>query len=196
MRKPSLSQSEIIDALSGPNAELREMALRQLFEDSTLRQMTIAHVRKHGGNRQDGEDVFQEAIIIFDRKLRLGAYRGEGQIEAFFLGIVRWHWFNEQHKAGKAGTVSVENTPEPPPAGDPEVEYLLSERRELLQNVVEQLTEKCSKLLKMYQLGFAMDEIARQMGFANSGVAKKEASICRKRLKILLEKYPDFKPNH
>lgn len=192
MQKPTFSQAAIIEALTGGEPEQRREALHYMFRDSALRERTVAHVRKHGGNRQDGEDVFQEAIIIFDRKLRLGAYRGEGNIEAFFMGIVRWHWFNEQHKADNAATVSVENTPEPPPAGDPEVEYLISERREQFEKLLLQLTDKCRKLLKMYQLDFTMDEIAIQMGFANSGVAKKEAFLCRKRFRALLLKYPDF----
>lgn len=192
MQKPSLSQDELVAALTGPDPGRRDLALRRLFDDATLREKTIAHVRKYGGNRQDGEDVFQEAILLFDRKLRLGAYRGEGSVEAYFMGIVRWHWFNEQHKTGNLHTNTVENTPEPPPAGDPELEYLLSERRAQLQSLINQLTDKCRKLLKWYQLDYSMDEIARQMGFANGGVAKKEASLCRKRLKILLEKDPDY----
>lgn len=192
MQKPTFSQAEIIEALTGGDPARRRLALRRLFEDSSLREKTIAHVRKHGGNRQDGEDVFQEAIIIFDRKVRLGDYRGEGHIEAFFMGIARWHWFNEQQKTVNASTVTVEKAPEPPPAGDPELEYLLTERREQFEKLLSQLTEKCQKLLKMYQLDFTMDEIAGQMGFANGGVAKKEAFLCRKRLRTLLLMHPEF----
>lgn len=192
MQKSSLSQAAIIEALTGGHPEQRREALQHLFCDSMLRERTVAHVRKYGGNRQDGEDVFQEAIIIFDRKVRLGDYRGEGQIEAFFMGIARWHWFNEQQKTVNASTVTVEKTPEPPPAGDPELEYLLTERREQFEKLLSQLTEKCQKLLKMYQLDFTMDEIASQMGFANGGVAKKKAFLCRKRFRALLLKHPEF----
>lgn len=192
MRKPSLSQSEIIGALSGSDAELRQTALRQLFEHPTLRQLAIAHVRRHGGNRQDGEDVFQEAIIVFDRKIRSGAFRGEGSLEAYFMGIVRWQWFNEQHRYGNAAVAYGAETPEPVPSGDPEMEYLLTERRDQLEKLVTQLTDKCQKLLKMYQLDYSMDEIARLMGFANGGVAKKEAFLCRKRFRVVLEMYPEI----
>lgn len=192
MQKPPFSQAEIIEALTGNDPDRRAWALRQLFDDASLREKIARYVRKHGGNRQDGEDVFQEAIIVFDRNIRLGAYRGAGSLEAYFMGIARWHWYNEQHKAGNAATVSVENAPEPPPAGDPEMEYLLAERRELFEKLTEQLTEKCRKLLKLYQLDFSMEEIARQMGFANAGVAKKEAFLCRKRFRALLLKHPDL----
>lgn len=189
MQELRLSDAAIIEALTGNDPEQRKVVLHRLFSDSTLRERAIAHVRKYGGNRQDGEDVFQESIIIFDRKLRLGAYRKEGSVEAFFFGIVRWYWFNEQQRNAN---ILQETPPEPLPGGDPELEYLLTERREQIEKLLDQLTEKCRKLLKMYQLDYAMEEIARLMGFANSGVAKKEAFLCRKRFKVLLSKHPEF----
>lgn len=192
MRKHFLSPSEIIEALSGQDIERRKTALRYLFEDSELRQSTIAHVRHHGGNKQDGEDVFQEAIIVFDRKLRQGAFLSQGSLEAYFMGIVRWYWFNEQHRPGKAVLLNRESPPEPPPGGDPELEYLLTERKEQIETLLDQLTDKCRNLLKMYQLEYSMEEIARMMGFANGGVAKKEAFLCRQRFRVVLKKYPEI----
>jgi RNA polymerase sigma factor (sigma-70 family) len=192
MRKTPLSETELIGALIGADPERRRLALRSLFDDPGLRQSTINHVRRHGGSRQDAEDVFQEAVIIFDRKLRLGAFRGEGTAEAFFMGIVRWYWFDEQQRAVKTTLALQKSIAELPPQGDPELEYLLAERREQLGQLLDQLSEKCRNLLKMYQLSYSMEEIAGLMGFANSGVAKKEASLCRKRLRAVFNKNPTY----
>ncbi|MBK6931533.1 MAG: sigma-70 family RNA polymerase sigma factor [Saprospirales bacterium] len=192
MQKHSLTQAEMIAALTGYDADRRRLVLRYLFEHSALRRLTLAHVGKYGGNRQDAEDVFQEAVIVFDRKLRQGAFRGESNLETYFMGIVRWYWFNEQHRTGRGAFVTNENPPEPPPGGNPELEYLLTERREQLDKLIEQLADKCRNLLKMYQLDFSMDEIARLMGYANSGVAKKEAFLCRQRLRTLLNQHPEI----
>lgn len=192
MAKQEFTQIELMEALGGQDMEARKAALRQLFGDSALRQLAITHVCTHGGNRQDGEDVFQEAIIAFDRKLRQGAFRGESNLETFFMGIVRWHWFNERQRAGAAATVYNGPPPEPPPGGNPELEYLLRERRELLEKLQEQLSDKCRSILKMYQLDYSMDDIAQALGFANSGVAKKEAFLCRKRFQAILKKYPEL----
>ncbi|MBK9335750.1 MAG: sigma-70 family RNA polymerase sigma factor [Lewinellaceae bacterium] len=191
MHPLSHTQDGIIAALGSTADERRKWALRCLFEDKVLRQMSIAHVRKYGGNRQDGEDVFQEAIIVLDRKIRMGDFRGEGSIEGYFMGIVRWHWFNQQHKTGQS-TRLAESRPEPPLSSNPELDYLLTERRELLEKLLQQLADKCRNLLKFYQLDFSMKEIAHQMGFANSGVAKKEAFLCRKRFRVLLERHPEI----
>lgn len=192
MQRHSLNQAEIIEALTGQDAEQRKMALQSLFNHPTLRQLTSAHVRKYGGNRQDAEDVFQEAIIVFDRKLRQNAFLGQGSLEAYFMGIVRWHWFNEQQRPSQLNIVLQENPPELPQQGNPELEYLMTERREQLENLVNQLTEKCRKILKMYQLDYSMEEVANALGFANSGVAKKESFLCRKRFRAILNKQPEI----
>ncbi len=184
-----MAESEVLSAIpSALDLSQREAVLRALFDNEQLRQWCIAYVRKHGGNRQDGEDVFQEAIIVFDRKLRLGDYRGEGSLEAFFTGIVRWQWFNEQRKLGRSGIQYWEVPPEPLPTQDAELASLLDERLDCLEKVLKLLNDKCRNLLKMFQLDLSMEEIARRAGYANSSVAKKEVSICRKRLKALVEK--------
>lgn len=188
MQQKPLDESEIIRYLTGPDDDSRKKALRYLFGHTVLRPKVIGHVRRYGGNRQDGEDVFQEAVIVFDRKLRQGAYQNEGSLEAYFMGIVRWHWFNELQRRGRSGVYHTENPPEPPPGGNPETEYLLQEQRELLEGLMRKLTEKCRSILKMYQLDYSMDEIGRLMGYAGSGVAKKETHLCRQRFKALLAK--------
>ncbi len=182
--------SAIIEALAGQDADGRIQALKHLFERPQLRKTAIAYVCKHSGNQQDGEDVFQEAIILFDRRIRQGAFNGKSTLEAYFMGIVRWHWFNEcqRHREVLLGG----NGPEPPAEGDPELEYLITERREQLEQLLSQLTDKCRNLLKMYQLNYSMDEIAQAMGYANSGVSKKEAFLCRKRFQALLKTRPEI----
>lgn len=192
MGKPTLSRDELIPALCGQDADRRKLAFRCLFDDVALRRAALTHVRRHGGNLQDGEDVFQEAIILFDRKIRQGAFLAQGSLEAYFMGIVRWHWFNLQQQHGRTGLVLTEHPPEPPPEGDPELEYLLTERREQLEKLLTLLTDKCQNILKLYQLDYTMEEIANALGYANSGVAKKEAFLCRQRFLIVLQKHPEI----
>ncbi len=192
MGKQTFTQAEIIEALTGQDSDRRKMALQCMFEQTSLRQTAATYVRKHGGNQQDGEDVFQEAIILFDRKIRQGAFLAQGSLEAYFMGIVRWHWFNQRQRPGQATVSLEENLPEPVPEGDPELQYLLTERREQMEELLTHLSDKCRNVLKMYQLDYSMDEIARALGFANSGVAKKEAFLCRKRFQVLLKTRPEI----
>lgn len=192
MRTPTLSKAEIVAALLAHDLQRRRIALRNLFENGNLRDQTIRYVRKNQGNRQDGEDVFQEAILLFDRKIREGQYRGEGELEAYFMGIVRWHWYNLRKRSLQGPIPLPEILPEQHSFQDPEQEYLQTEQKELMGKLLDQLNEKCRNLLKMYQLDFSMEEIAQVMGYANGGVAKKEAFLCRRRFRALLETQPEL----
>lgn len=187
MREPALTNFQIANALRGHDAALRKEALRCLFQSPKLRNLAISHVRKQGGNQQDGEDIFQEAIIIFDRKTREGHFRGEGELEAFFMGIVRWHCFNTRKKERKSKVQFQTAQPEPVLDGNPEMDFIIQERRETLEKLLKNLNEKCRNILKMYQLDYSMEEIAAEMGYANSGVAKKETFLCRQRFRALLK---------
>lgn len=192
MQRKSITQSELVAALGGVDAAQRQAALKALFDNASLRKQAVAHVRSKGGSREDGEDAFQEAVIVLDRKIRLGDFRGEGSLEAYFMGIVRWHWFNERQKRNKAPTVSGDHIPEAPAGGNPELDYLLTERREQMESLLEKMSEKCRTILKMYQLDYSMEEIAQAAGYANAGVAKKEAFLCRQRFLLLLKKVPEL----
>ncbi|MDX2133436.1 MAG: RNA polymerase sigma factor [Saprospiraceae bacterium] len=180
-----------MSAVPGERLAQYQAALKDLFENNVLRQKTIAHVCRQRGNRQDGEDVYQEAVILLDRKVRQGDYRGEGSLDAFFMGIVRQHWFNERRRNSKSRFLHTDNPPELPAAGDPEQDYLLAERQEQLGKLLKQLNHKCRKILILYQLGHSMDDIARVMGYANSNVAKKETCLCRRRFLELLKAIPE-----
>ncbi|MCC6413761.1 MAG: sigma-70 family RNA polymerase sigma factor [Saprospiraceae bacterium] len=192
MKNNPVTPAELAAALAASDPERRRAALKTLFEDVALRKRAFAQVRNYGGNRQDGEDMFQEAIIVLDRKLRRFDFVVEISLEAYFIGIVRWCWFNETQRRRKAAVMPAESSPEPPAGGNPEIDFLLTEQREQLEKLLEKLQEKCCKILKMYQLEYSMDEIAQAMGFANSGVAKKEAFLCRQRFKALLNTAPEL----
>jgi RNA polymerase sigma factor (sigma-70 family) len=192
MKIAPLPPAELMKALSSSDPERRKEALKTLFDNTVLRNQAIAHVQRYGGNRHDGEDVFQEAVIVLDRKLRQGAFAVEVSLEAYFMGIVRWHWFNECQKRRKFQVLPFDGVPEPPSGGNPEIDYLLAERSEQLKNLQGKLQEKCRNILKMYQLDYSMDEIAQALGFANAGVAKKEAFLCRQRFKALLDTVPEL----
>jgi hypothetical protein len=55
-----------IAGIQGTAAE-RDQALGQFFRQRRgLRGQVINYVASHGGTEQDGEDVFQDAVVLFD----------------------------------------------------------------------------------------------------------------------------------
>lgn len=168
--------------------QARENALRHLYLLPGLRETIIRFVLDNGGNRSDAQDVFQEALVLFDRNLREGRFEGKSALATYFVAIAKWRWVTLRRQQGRYTELS--------PAqydgevDSPEAETLRIEHRELLAEAMAQIGERCRDLLRLYQLEYSMEEIAGKMGYSGADVAKKEAFRCRMRLRERLENNP------
>lgn len=186
------NENALLNAFQSGDDGQRKAAYLALLYDKALERQTIGHVRRHGGSVADGEDVFHDALIIFDRHVRTGKYRNEGRLRGYFMGIVHWCWFNERQLRQKRRNIPLEEAMPPSETDDPGHIVLQNDLRERLSQLIALLSEKCRQLIRLYMLGYKMEEAAEEMGYAGSGVAKKESSLCRKRLRALLLRQTDL----
>jgi RNA polymerase sigma factor (sigma-70 family) len=189
----TINDEIILKNLLGNEAE-RQKALEAFFQNPLLWQRTQKYVQSHHGSLQDAEDVFTEAYIIFDRSVRNGFFKKESSLSTYFQGIVKQHWFNQQKKQSNHSNIPLDNHVlesnfdlEDKSNENPENLYISQEKKVILRGLLEQIGERCKKILNFYQLNYSMDEIAEAMAFENAKVASKEALKCRKKLKTLLE---------
>lgn len=166
----------------------RENALRRFYLLPGLREAVTRLVLDNGGSRTDAQDMFQEAFVLFDRNIREGRFEGKSSLATYFVAIAKWRWVTVRRQQGRYQELS-------PAQYDgevesPETETLRTEHSELLATAMGQIGERCRELLRLYQLDYAMEEIAQKMGYAGADVAKKEAYRCRMRLREHLENHP------
>ncbi len=191
------TDEKILEAVKGkPEERLR--ALRHFFSDEALLPAVTGYVLKHGGNRQDGEDVFQDAAILFERNLREGRFRGDSSLRTYFIGIAKWRWVSNRRK--NKSHIELEKIPEREARNTPDVRVIEGERRRLIDAMLAQLSKKCEQLLKLYMLRHSMKEIAQALGIKGGGEqAKKDAYKCRKKLRAFIQENPHLqdhlKPN-
>lgn len=181
------TDASLLAAIQG-GGQAREEALRHFYLLPGLRETVARHVLDHGGSRTDAQDVFQEALVLFDRNLREGRFEGKSALSTYFVAIAKWRWVTLRRQQGRYQELS-------PAQYDgevesPEAETLRTEHRELLGEAMGHIGERCRELLRMYQLDYAMEEIAVKMGYSGADVAKKEAYRCRLRLREHLENHP------
>lgn len=174
----------IIEGFGG-NETARREALRALYLQTGLREKAIHLVISRGGTVDDGRDIFQEAIIIADRKLRAGEFRGGAALSTWILGIAKWLWWGQNQKNTRRKL--------PPPDDDIEIEnpekYLLTaERNAALDQAIAGLGDTCQRILKMYALQISMREIAQEMSLATEDQAKSRAYECREKLRKMISK--------
>jgi len=179
------TNEDIINGIRGTQAQ-REEALKQVFLDAALR----STVRRLASGEQQAKDVFQEALIKFDRSIRAGAFEERSHWRSYFVGIVKWHLLDDRRKK-----VSQSLELKPAVLGGatehPESVLIASERRQLLKEVIAKLSGGCPQVLELYMLDYNMKEIGDQVGKSEEAV-RKEAERCRKKLRELLLQSSDL----
>jgi RNA polymerase sigma factor (sigma-70 family) len=190
MNKPSfpISDTDLINAICGTVTDRRE-ALRYVFHDDTLFQKVRNYVSTQGGTVEDGEDVFQESVILFDRNIRQNRFKGESSLHTYFLGIAKWYWITERRKRKNF----VELDAQILESLDESLDFSLieSENREILRGVLAQIGEKCKELLLLTGIA-THTEIAEIRGYTDAEAAKKEVYRCRKKLRDLIQQQPQL----
>lgn len=185
----SYSDNELIAFIKGGGTQ-RQRALRQLYKDQTLRSKVVRFVQNNSGNFQDGQDMYQEGLIVFDRNIRDDKFRGETSLQGYLFSICRFLWMNQIRKQGKINLTDDHSTMDATELVTPEVSMVDDERKDLLRKVVGQLGERCQKILELWKLSFSMEEIAQKLGFSSAAMARKNKYRCHKSLLSYLEKNP------
>lgn len=187
----SYSDNELIAFIKQGGTQ-RQRALRQLYKDQTLRSKVVRFVQNNSGNFQDGQDMYQEGLIVFDRNIREDKFRGETSLQGYLYSICRFLWMNQIRKQSKINLTDDHSTMDQTELVTPEVSMVSEERKNLLREVIAQLGERCQKILELWKLSYSMDEIAKQMGFSSAAMARKNKYRCHKSLMDYLEKNPQL----
>ncbi len=169
----------------------RDAALQWWFGNEGLQRWVRQYAIQHGGSEADGEDLYHDSFITFDRLLREGKYREEASLKTFFCSIAKWQWLNRQRKQGRI--VSMDEGERIEIALFTEDEMYDRERQAVFQKMLAAIGEKCKRMLTLYQLSHSMKEIATEMGYASDQVAMNQCSECRKKLKALIENSHELK---
>lgn len=167
----------IADIIAGGSRRTR--ALQLIYQNKALRDMVNAFVRNNRGNETDAQDVFHDAMIILDQNVRNGKFRGESPLNGYFYSICRFVWMNRMRK--QAHTVLPETMPadegsEPADAAD--IQLLDEERQNVMGQLLNTIGERCRKILELWKLSYSMEEIAEQLGFSSSDMARKAKYRC------------------
>ncbi len=166
----------------------REKALHRIYSDSKIREKLIAMISYNNGNQQDGEDMYQEAIIVLDKNIREGRYRKEGNLQSYLFAIGKFLWMNQLRK--KKPNLK-ENFTDAELPGDPiEPDHILldEERKTKLQDLLSRLGARCQEILSLWQLSFSMEEIAAKLGMNDPSTARKAKYDCQQQLIKLIQK--------
>ena len=192
MENNRYSDDEIVNGLLGTPKE-RDEALKMLFLNEKLRGYIIGFVRKNKGNTQDGEDIFQDAIILLDRRVRQGGFKGSGSIGGYLQGIAKFLWYRKRAQWDSKTEAFELEQHEDLSENYSDLTFIQRDRKLAIEAILKKIGEKCKRILTMYKEQYSMEEIAEIMEFASKDVAKNEAYRCRQKFRNFVTKHPNYK---
>ncbi|MCR9173488.1 MAG: sigma-70 family RNA polymerase sigma factor [bacterium] len=132
----------------------------------------------------DAEDVFQEALLIFSRKLDEPNFELTVEPFHYVKNTAKFVWYNTSRKNAKMRTEEISDTPDFEDHAWMEKELKL--RR--IEVAITKIGQKCQQLLKMfYGGGASMSEIAKKLGMRNDKVAKAQKYRCIHKVNEVLD---------
>ena len=183
-----LSDEELLLGLSSKNKTEKDRALKQLYAQHYP--VIADFIIKNNGDKNEAADIFQDAIIVFYEKIRLGQLELNCTIRTYIYSVCRNLWLNRLRSQKRLTSIDDEIIAIPiPPESLEAIDS--NERNDLIVQLLEKLGEDCKKVLThFYFERLKMNEIADRMNFASEQVAKNKKSGCMKKLKALVLQSP------
>ena len=182
------TDDQVIEAIRAGGVP-RRLAEEYLYK--TLRRMAVGTVVNMHGSEEEIDDAFTDAFLKVIRRVEdLDFSLESAKLSTYFMKVLLRDWHTSRSKNIKRQEMMVSIGLQPYNFGQQilsvEEDFIREERRQKVRAVLEELGERCKKLLTLFSEGFKMTEIAEEMGFKSEDVAKNEVSGCRSKLRGLL----------
>jgi DNA-directed RNA polymerase specialized sigma24 family protein len=190
------SHEAIVRILSTGTEQERSQAWNYLIKESGWAPMAIGYMVKRGVVQEDARDILFEALMDVENNLRRGQYRGDGNIEAYFMRIIRnkcnKHLGKKRRYWGLFDWLSKDDEDKD---DDHDVLkwYEQKDAAQYIGKIAQEVGKHCAEIMGLYQLNYSMPEVAETMGFPNADQAKTEYKRCVKRIRDRIAQNPEWK---
>jgi len=138
---------------------------------------------KYGGTKEEAQDVFQEALLIFYRKAKTPNFKLTASIETYIFSICKYTW-KDQLKQKNKFTHSFEHAFTSDDTIPVEVHVQEEEKYQLAEKALRSIGDKCLQLLSLFYINKKkMREIADLLGFTSESSAKTQKYKCLEKAK-------------
>lgn len=191
MNEANYEDSEIVEAIKN-GGRGRQDIIRFLYKQQDLKSKIIQFVQRNSGNFQDGQDMFHEGIIVMDRNIRQDKFKMESSVNGYIFSICRFLWMNQIRKQGKMTLTEDNSRLDDVDKVTPETQLFDEEQKTVLRKLLSNLGERCQKILELWKLSYSMEEIAKELNFSSSAMARKNKYRCQKSLMDIVGNNPEL----
>jgi RNA polymerase sigma factor (sigma-70 family) len=168
-----MKQQKIVNQLQ--NGE-HEKAFEQLYHYFPKIQK---YIRLNSGSKDEALDIFQEALIILYKKVKLVSEKEDFKVDGFLINTCKLLWSNELRKKKvrqKSSDAGLEFL-----AYQDEIQHHITQEQKLVgvDSILQKLGEKCKNILiAFYYSKQSMESIAKRFGFNTIQSAKVQKYKC------------------
>lgn len=150
-------------------------------------------IEKNGGDYEDSNDIFQDAVLFIYRKLKAENLKLEDcSFETYFLSVCRFIWLKRQYENEKIKIENIDNKLNDD-FFDFDNDYSLKIRYQVYQNNFEKLSKDEKRLLELYFDKTSKKKIIAIMGFSSIEEYNKALIRAKEQIMDLIKKDPAYK---
>lgn len=133
-----------------------------------------------GCKATDAEDIFQEALLIYVRKLKDPNFELTVHPFHYVKNTCKYLWYNQSRKEGKIQITEFTSN-----FAEEDDQWFQKEMKlRSIETALTKIGKQCQDLLKLfYGLGWSMLDVAKKLGLRNDKVAKAQKYRCLQKVK-------------
>ena len=178
--------NEIIDSLKKGDKKL----IRRLYEE--LLPKVISWITNNGGSREDGSDLFHDALESIIIRAHKSSLPDQIDINAFIMQITKNKWRDQLRRKkldDKVRLLEAERHQDEIPWEEEIIEMETTQGRyRLMRTTFNRLSLKCQNLLKMVMNESNTQEMVKELGFNNANTMYRRKFACMDSWKTLITK--------
>jgi RNA polymerase sigma factor (sigma-70 family) len=138
-----------------------------------------AYIINNSGTLEDAEDLFQESILIFHKKIQSGSFNLTSPVAAYLFSVVRNMWLNQLRTRRHIDIENIDQLEH-----EMLVEEHSSSRGEKLDEWIQKVTDHCQWILNgFYFMQMPLEQLMKKMGWKNKHTASNQKYKCIQMLK-------------
>jgi len=187
-----LDDKELMALLKSSNSSENDKGFRYMYKE--YHGMIQNVVSNNSGDRQEGEDIFQDGLIVLFNQAKKPDFELRCTIKTYLYSICRNLWLKKLRKSSRIVELT-DSVKQFVTVDESQLKTLeVNEEKEIVASYLDQLSEGCQGILKYFYFEKKkMTEIAELMGLANEQGAKNKKSMCMKKLKSMMKDSKYFK---
>lgn len=189
------NDQDLLDALKSQSTMRVSAALKHLCQSEKLIGAIRQKIRYLGGDESDVKDILNQALVTFFDQVETGHYDAtRSGINTYIVSIASNLFYTQQRSDTRRKSWHTRAAAEgdTPTFIDPEDTLQLQHQKDVLNQILHLLTEKCRKVLQLYSLYYTHAEIAEMADYRSAESAKMAVYDCRKKLNIKLSENPEW----